>query len=551
VSGWVVLVGFMGAGKTAVGRRLAERLGVPFVDLDRLIETQAGAGVAEIFAREGEAGFRAREREAVARLAAEAGVAGDRGDREPAAGHSGPATGGGVLATGGGALLDPENFRLLRRLGIVVALTVSAEEAVRRLEGKPERPLLAGGEPLARARALLEARAPLYRQADASVPTEGRDPDQVVATVARLLEVDEVRVDLGGRGYSVHVGLGLVCRAGALLPSADRPHRVLIVSDPPVWEAHGNRAAAGFAREGLAVRHALVPAGEACKTLAQAERLYDRALDAGLDRGDAIAALGGGAVGDLAGFVAATYLRGVDFIQLPTTLVAQVDASVGGKVAVNHPRGKNLIGAFHQPRVVVADPSALRTLPDRELASGLAEVVKHGCIADPGLVSFVRERAAALMERDPGAIRWVVRRSCEIKAAIVARDERETGVRAHLNFGHTVGHAVEKATGFGAWLHGEAVAAGMVAEARLAARLGVCADEVPQAIEAALAAVGLPVRLPPVSTTDLLDAMAVDKKVRAGRWRLALPEAVGKVGLRDGIDPAAVARVLAELGARG
>ncbi|MBE7217173.1 MAG: 3-dehydroquinate synthase, partial [Caulobacteraceae bacterium] len=301
--------------------------------------------------------------------------------------------------------------------------------------------------------------------------------------------VRELRVQLGERAYPVLVGPGLLARAGALLAPRLKRARVAVVADATVARLHGETLRAGLAAAGVAAEFVEVPPGEASKSWGELERVCDRLLALGLERGELVAAFGGGVVGDLAGFAAAITKRGLDFVQVPTTLLAQVDSSVGGKTAIDTPRGKNLIGAFHQPRLVLADLDVLATLPDRELRAGLAEVLKHGLLADRGYFERTTAALPALLARDPAALAEAVSRSVEIKADIVARDEREGGVRAWLNLGHTFGHALEAETGFGAGLnHGEAVGLGCALAFRLSAAEGLCAASEAEAAVAGLAA---------------------------------------------------------------
>jgi 3-dehydroquinate synthase len=266
-----------------------------------------------------------------------------------------------------------------------------------------------------------------------------------------------------------------------------------------------------------------LPDGEAYKTIATLQLILDRLVESGANRDTTVIALGGGVVGDIAGFAAACYMRGVDFVQVPTTLLAQVDSSVGGKTGVNHEKGKNLVGAFHQPRIVLIDTDTLATLPDRELRAGMAEVIKHGAICDAGFFTWLEDNVAALLGRDPDALAHAIRRCCEIKAAVVAEDEHEAGRRAILNFGHTFGHAIERCQGYGEWLHGEAVAAGMVMAARLS---GLAAGDVDRLVNL-VAAAGLPTRPPVIDKADWLAAMGMDKKVRDKRLRFVLLDAIG------------------------
>src|SRR5215813_2543091 len=286
-----------------------------------------------------------------------------------------------------------------------------------------------------------------------------------------------IPVDLGTRSYSIVVEPGALASVGMRLRELRVGSRTVLMTDARILKVHGAAVVASLEAAGLAVTVLEVPDGEAAKTLAVAEHCWDRLLAAGADRTSTILALGGGAVGDLAGFVAATYMRGANFVPLPTTVLAQVDASIGGKTAIDHPKAKNLIGAFHQPRLVVVDPAVARTLPEREFRSGLAEIVKHGIVLDADYFAELERDLAPLAARDLGVLERIIGGSCRIKASVVERDEREAELRHVLNYGHTIGHAIEAATGYARYTHGEAVSLGIVAEARLARRLGIADDE--------------------------------------------------------------------------
>jgi len=349
-----------------------------------------------------------------------------------------------------------------------------------------------------------------------------------------------VRVELAQRAYDVVIEPGALDRLGDYVRAAAAHARCALFSDAAVSRLWGGRACASLEAAGFRVTRAELPPGESHKTLATVQRLYDALLEAQLERRSPVIALGGGVTGDTAGFAAATYLRGVPLVQCPTTLLAMVDSSVGGKVGVNVPQGKNLIGAFHQPVRVVIDPLVLRTLPARELRCGLAECIKHAVIRDPELFEFIARELAALQALEPAALVELIRRNVAIKAAVVMEDETETGVRAHLNFGHTFAHAIEATAGFGAILHGEAVALGMIAACELGAALGHCPADLPARVRELVARAGLPVRakLPPDSALEA--AMAHDKKIAAGRIRFVLPARLGSVQIREGAPAAAV-----------
>jgi 3-dehydroquinate synthase len=351
----------------------------------------------------------------------------------------------------------------------------------------------------------------------------------------------ELKVALGERSYPILIGSGLLARCEPLARLAEG-RMVAIVTDTQVGPLYSDavRASLGGAAATVEV---VLPAGEAHKAWDALNRIFDVLLEARFDRGALIVAVGGGVVGDMAGFAAAVYQRGIDFVQVPTTLLAQVDSSVGGKTGINHPLGKNMIGAFHQPKLVVVDVDTLRTLPPRELSAGLAEVIKHGAIADAAYFDEVARQLPALRAHDAAALTAAVARSCEIKASVVERDEREGGVRAILNFGHTFGHAIEAGMGYGEWLHGEAVGAGMVMAADLSLRLGLIDAAVSDRVREVVSAAGLPVRGPAWPGERYLSLMSGDKKAERGTPRFVLLDRLGSARLQK-VPEAALAATL-------
>ncbi len=364
-----------------------------------------------------------------------------------------------------------------------------------------------------------------------------------------------VPVALGGRAYEVLIGAGLIDRAGELLSAHLPRRRTAIVTDRHVADHHGERLAAALEAGGVAVDMVVLPPGEQTKSFAGLEDLTDRLLALKLDRGDRIIAFGGGVVGDLAGFAAAVYKRGIDFIQVPTTLLAQVDSSVGGKTAIDTAAGKNLVGAFHQPALVLADLDVLATLPDREMRAGYAEVLKYGLLGDEAFFAWLEANGEAVLAREPTPLAYAVARCVEMKAAIVAEDERETGRRALLNLGHTFAHALESETGFGdALLHGEAVAAGCALAFRFSAELGFCSPEAASRAEATIAKAALPTRLhalagAPFGAARLAGHMAQDKKADASGLVFVLARDVGEAFVAKGVDRDALLRFLVAEGA--
>ncbi len=353
------------------------------------------------------------------------------------------------------------------------------------------------------------------------------------------MNVSTVAIDFQARSYNIIIGASLLDDPASYseIPVAQT---ALIVSNTVVAPLYGARLRGPLRDLFAKVHEVTLPDGEQCKNWQTLELIFDSLLHNNCDRGTVIFALGGGVVGDMAGFAAACYMRGVPFVQVPTTLLAQVDSSVGGKTGINHPLGKNMIGAFHQPRRVICDLGTLQTLATRELSAGLAEVIKYGPIADLGFMDWIEANMQALMQREPSALGYAVRRSCEIKARVVAADERESGLRAILNFGHTFGHAIETGLGYGQWLHGEAVACGMLMAARLSQRLGLVDSAFVQRLTLLVQAVGLPTHAPRLSAADnagrYLELMRMDKKAQAGAIRFVVIDAPGSASMQSAPD---------------
>jgi len=350
--------------------------------------------------------------------------------------------------------------------------------------------------------------------------------------------MESLSVELGSRSYPIHIGAGLIGRGELYRPYARG--KVAIVTNSVVAPLYleAVKKATGAATQ------VIVSDGEQAKDWPTLNQVFDGLLKARIGRDGLIVALGGGVVGDLAGFAAATYQRGIDFVQVPTTLLAQVDSSVGGKTAINHAAGKNMIGAFHQPRAVIADVATLDTLPERELRAGIAEVIKHGFALDASFVDWLEKNIDLLLKRDAAALTHAVKKSCELKARVVAVDEREAGERALLNFGHTFGHAIETGTGYGAWLHGEAVAAGMVMAAELSLLMGQLKKTEVSRVRELLKRAGLPVKGPALAPERMLELMAVDKKAAKGKTRFVVLDSIGRASLRSGIDEGLVRKAI-------
>ncbi len=477
----IVLSGFMATGKSTVGRLVASSLGVPFVDTDELIAKEAGISVGELFAKEGEARFRERE----ARLI------------PPLLSSETPL----VVALGGGSVTIPSLRHAALERTTVVTLTASPETVVARACSLEERPNLLAAAPLERAKQLLSLRKEAYAECHASLSTEDADPATLAARIVEIAQRDAVAMPLGSRSYVVELFRDVPDRLTATL-SEMRPSSVVVVSDENVRAARG-------AWLDLALRNLSVPRcdvtlapGESSKTIASVSRIWDEALGAGVDRSAVAIAFGGGVVGDLAGFAAATLLRGIRCVQIPTTLLSMVDSSVGGKTGFDHAAGKNLVGAFFQPSRVLVDTAHLTTLPRRERRAGYAEMVKIALACDAALLDSLEASADALESGDDTALAPLIRGAVLAKVRVVRDDERESGPRALLNLGHTVGHALEAWGGYRRWLHGEAVSIGTVLELEAAEVLGQSPPGTSARAERLLTRLGLPTR----ATRDELQA---------------------------------------------
>jgi len=526
----IFLVGLMGAGKTTIGRLLARRLGMHFVDSDHEIEARTGASVPWIFEIEGEPSFRRREADMIRELTAASGL---------------------VLATGGGAVLNPDSRRLLSERGTVIYLRASVNSILARTSHDKNRPLLQTADPRKKLEDLTAQREPLYREiADLVIDTGRPNVQSMVQTILdQLAAIDTARqrtkarthmneqacttlnVDLGERSYPILIGRGLL-DDGELLTryigtSSGAGGKIAIVTNTTIAPLYLEKVAAPLRASGREIVTIVLPDGEEYKNWQSLNLVFDALLANKCDRKTTLVALGGGVIGDLTGYAAASYMRGVPFVQIPTTLLSQVDSSVGGKTGINHPLGKNMIGAFYQPRAVIADTATLDTLPARELSAGLAEVIKHGAVLDLSFFEWIEANIGKLVAREPGALAHAILRSCEIKADVVRRDEREGGLRAVLNFGHTFGHAIENGLGYGEWLHGEAVGCGMVMAADLSHRLGLLEASDALRVRRLVKAAGLPVEAPDLGFDRWIELMEVDKKNEGGAIKFILLKPLG------------------------
>ena len=563
----VYLIGFSGSGKSAIGRRLARRMRRKHVDMDDEIVARTGSPIPEIFRREGEPGFRSREKELLEEISGQKRL---------------------IVSTGGGVPLAPGNRAAMAKSGVIVCLEAKPDFLYGRLkrhlgdESKGQvRPLLEGDDPKKRIEALKEYRQRFYATADWTVHTDDLTTEEVVTEVIRGVRYAQRRfgrrkdagsvfpplgslgreseapycrdmgasfvVETPGGRYPVFVGWGTLSDLGQRMRNLGLSGKAALISDAAVYEIHGVKALESLRSAGFEVASYAVPAGERSKSEDALTRIYDWMVEQRLERGSTVVALGGGVAGDLAGYAAATFLRGVPLVHVPTSLLAMTDSAIGGKVAINHPRAKNLIGAFYQPRMVLSDVETLTTLPPRELASGWAETIKHGMIMDPELLDVLEGDLERVLALDPEMTTEIVKRSSGLKGKVVSGDEKEAGRRLILNFGHTIGHALEAATEYGTLLHGEAVSIGAVGAARLSRKHARLGDDVVDRLSGLLKRFGLPTSMPDLDADRLIEAMFLDKKVRGKAIRWVLLEDIGKPVIRDDIPMESVREVLAGL----
>ena len=543
----IILIGFSGTGKSMVAQEVSRNLGWEAIDTDEEVVRLAGKSIPEIFGQDGEPHFRKLERQALAEACQKSRV---------------------VIATGGGAILDPNNRVMMRRSGVVVCLEANPGTIYQRLPKRDEspeavRPLLAMADPMERIVELKQSRQAYYAMADWTVQTDHLTLPEVCQEVIRgrhywlrshqasdvpSYDRDHVcDVVTAKERYPIYVGGGLLISLGERVRQAGLSGNAYVVADASVFSLYGDTVMTSLREAGFVVQSFAVPPGEMSKTPDTVSRIYDWLVDCRAERGDVVVAVGGGVITDMVGFVAATFLRGLPLVQVPTSLIAMTDAALGGKTAVNHPKAKNLIGAFYQPRLVLADVQALTTLPERELTCGWAEVIKHGLVLDGELNTFLARNAKKLVKLNPEATTEVVRRSVAVKARIVSEDEKEQGRRILLNYGHTIGHGLEAATDYGRFLHGEAVAVGMVGAAMISHELGLLSPEVVKQHRDILRMFGLRISCSDVDVKAVMKAMELDKKVKGKAVRWVLLEGIGQPVIRQDVPRQVVSKVLEEL----
>jgi 3-dehydroquinate synthase len=549
----IILTGFSGTGKSACAPLIAAKLKWDVVDIDDVIEQRAGKPILAIFRDDGEEAFREMESQALAAACSQSNV---------------------VISTGGGAALRPANRRAMAESGFIVCLEARPETIIRRLSDRSEdepldRPLLATVNPLMRVKQLKEARQPLYALCDWTVQTDALSPDATATEVVRAFETlsaesfddpsrvaefsvavpslpasvtlhavapDDAVVWTANSAYPIHVAWGSFAELGARMRRAGLGSRAFVVSDEAVAHHYEQELAAALASAEIEFDLFTIPPGEESKTQQTAASVYDWLLERRAERRHTIVAVGGGVVTDLAGYVAATFARGLPLVQVPTSLLGMVDAAIGGKVAVNHPKAKNMIGTFYHPLFVLADPAVLRTLPPREIYSGWAEAIKHALIADEDYLQFFEQNADAILRLGPEATTEAIRRSAAIKATIVSEDERETtGRRTVLNYGHTLAHAIESTTGYTRFRHGEADGIGMTAAAAISVRMGLLDPAVAERQRRVLEKYKLPTSANGLNRERLLAAMKLDKKVERRAIRWVLLEGIARPVLHDDV----------------
>lgn len=519
----IFLIGFMGAGKTTIGRILAKKLNKRFIDSDQEIEDRTGTSIQMIFKTEGEDSFRHREVQIISELSKQYNI---------------------ILATGGGAILNTKTRSLLKKRGTVIYLRTKINQILKRTIKDSNRPLLQPTINLKkRLEQLLKNREPYYKEiADLIFETNYYNIQSLVKVIinklisispyikfsmhTQSLSTNILNVKINSCNYPITIGHTLLTKHNVLLSYIAGKY-VAIVTNEYIASLYLEKIKKSLEIANKQVIVIILPDGEKEKNFTNLIKIFDKLLINKCDRETTLIALGGGVIGDLTGFAAASYMRGVSFIQIPTTLLAQVDSSIGGKTGINHSLGKNMIGAFYQPKAVITDIATLKTLPNREFLAGLAEVIKYGIIIDAHFFNWIETNLHLLITKNNKALLYIIKHSCKIKMNIVRQDEREGNIRAILNFGHTFGHAIESGLGYGTWLHGEAVSCGMVMATDLSYRLGYIDTISKNRVITLIKAAGLPIIAPNINIQNLLNIMKIDKKNKDNKIKFVLLKSIG------------------------
>lgn len=529
----IILTGFMGTGKSTVGKIIARQFGRQFVDMDECITGQLGKPIHRIFSENGEAAFRNFEIDLCKKLSHEQDL---------------------VVATGGGTLINQVNRRTLEKTGRLICLNADVDVVSQRIQkaDDPVRPLINTEDQQSTIRRLLTERETAYQSIPWQIDTTHLEVDQVVNRVSTIANAVKLTVVHPSPPYPIWIGSGLLGHCGDVLfqAGASKGSKVAIVSNSVIASYYADIISDNLYKRGYSPVLFTIDDGEENKSLHTVTNLFNHFLDGGIDRDDTVIALGGGVIGDVSGFAAASYLRGIRFVQIPTSLLGMVDSSVGGKTGVNLPQGKNLVGAFKQPSFVLIDPITLKTLPEAEIRAGLAEVIKHGVIADPALFEILERsngNTSIFWQRDCGA--EIIAKAVKVKIAFVEEDPYEQGIRACLNLGHTIGHALERVSLY-KMRHGEAVAIGMIAAATLSSKMKISKSNITERLQSILHLWKLPVNCPPYPVEEILHAMTYDKKKKGKKIHWVLPEAVGKVDIFTHVPLEIVKTTLLEMGAK-
>lgn len=524
----IFLIGFMGTGKSTTGRILANMSGYEFFDSDEEIEKKAGMTIKDIFSRQGESCFRKLESEVIEDLANRRGC---------------------VISTGGGVVLSGRNMEILKSNGTIISLKAKPEVILERIDKTGGRPLLNVDDPCNAIYGILNAREGLYK-GDLILDTSYMNPEETAvrinAFVSSKKQSSRFTIDFASGACEIVSGSHLIDYLDIFIDSVYPKGKILIISNPAVHGLWGSKLI-GALEGRYPLDWCLIPDGEEYKNIESLLKIYDKAAEMKLERDSLIIGFGGGVIGDITGFAASTFMRGIPYIQIPTTLLSQSDSGIGGKTAINYKEGKNLIGSFYQPKMVIADSSLLVTLPLREFSSGLAEVIKYGIISDYEFFEYLENKMDKILHLDQEDMSYIIRKSCSIKASIVQQDEMDHGPRMLLNYGHTIGHAIEAATGYGLFRHGEAISLGMEGAAYIAAAVGIMKENYRSRQSKLLAGAGLPIRFPDMDIEKVFNLMKSDKKSQKGHIRFVLPKSPGDSAVFSNITEDCIKNALAYL----